>query len=71
MRKTMFRVPGIHCSACVMHLEGIEDQLPGVSRVNASYRNQSMEVEYDEQRVTVEQINRAAREIGYEAKPLP
>ena len=71
MLKTMFRVPGMHCSACVMQLEGIEDQLPGVRRVNASYRKQLMEVEYDEQRVTIEQISGAAHEIGYEAVPLP
>ncbi len=70
MRKTVFRVPGMHCSACVMHLEGIEDQLPGVKRVHASYRNQTMEVEYDEQRVTVEQIRGAADKIGYKVVPL-
>ncbi len=69
MQKTIFSVPGMHCSMCVMHLEGIEDELAGVKRVNANYRKQMMEVEYDEQRVTLEQIIAAAHELGYEATP--
>ena len=67
MVKQLFRVPDMHCSACVMRLEGIEDELQGVKRVTASYRKQQMEVEYDERLVTVEQIVAAAQRHGYRA----
>lgn len=67
MVKKLFRVSGMHCSACVMRLEGIEDDLLGVKRVTASYRKQQMEVEYDESQVTDTQIISTAKELGYEA----
>lgn len=67
MAKQVFRVPDMHCSACVMRLEGIEDELQGVKQVTASYRKQQMEVEYDERLVTVDQIIAAAKQHGYQA----
>lgn len=67
MAKKTFRVPDMHCTACVMRLEGIEDEMPGVKRVTASYRKQQMEVEYDEMQVTAQQIIAAAKKRGYEA----
>lgn len=70
MVKKIFRVPDMHCTACVMRLEGIEDELPGVKRVTASYRKQQMEVEYNEIEVTELQIMVAAKKRGYEAIPI-
>ena len=69
MAKQVFRVPDMHCSACVMRLEGIEDELPGITRISASYRKQQMEVEYDAAQVSVKQIVAAAKQHGYEAVP--
>ncbi len=67
MLKQVFRVPDMHCSACVMRLEGIEDELKGIQRVTASYRKQQMEVEYDEKQVNEQQIIAAAQKHGYQA----
>ena len=69
MIKKVFSVPDMHCSACVMRLEGIEDELAGIRRITASYRKQQMEVEYDETRVTDQQIVAAAQKHGYQAIP--
>ncbi len=63
--KQTFRVTDMHCSACVMRLEGLEDDLPGVKRIKASYQKQQMEVEYDEKRLSASQIVDAIRELGY------
>jgi copper chaperone CopZ len=70
MAKQVFRVPNMHCSACVMRLEGIEDELAGVKRVTASYRKQQLDVEYDEQRIGITEIIAAVQRHGYEAIPL-
>jgi copper chaperone CopZ len=67
MVKKLFRVPNMHCSACVMRLEGLEDELAGIKWVTASYRKQQMEVEYDEAQVTDQQIIAAVKKYGYEA----
>ena len=63
--KKIFRVADMECPNCAMHLEGLEDELPGVKRISASYKKQAMEVEYDEGQLSVEQIISAANAIGY------
>ncbi len=68
MKKT-FTVPDMECPNCAMHLEGLEDEIPGVSRISASYKKLVMEVEFDEKKVTVEQIIDAAVKIGYHPQP--
>ena len=63
--KTIFRVPDMNCPNCAMHLEGLEDEVPGIKHIAASYKKQTMEVEFDENMLTVEQIVTAANSIGY------
>jgi len=63
--KLVFRVPDMQCPNCAMHLEGLEDDLPGVKRVCASYKKQTMEVEFDETKLSVAQIIGAANARGY------
>ena len=70
MVKSAFQVPDMHCSSCVMRLEGIEDDLAGIRSVKASYVKQYMEVEYDERQVTEEQIILEAKHRGYQAIPV-
>ena len=64
MKKT-FHVPDMECPNCAMHLQNLEDDLAGVRRIDASYQKMSMDVEFDETQVSVEQIIQAANEIGY------
>ena len=70
MVKKIFRVADMHCTACVMRLESIEDLLPGIIQVTASYRKQQMEVAYDEALVDETQIIAAIKKQGYEATGL-
>jgi copper chaperone CopZ len=65
MVKQVFRVADMHCSNCVMRIEGLEDDLPGVQRVRASYKKQQVEVEYDETKVSDAQIVAAIQQMGY------
>jgi copper chaperone CopZ len=65
MIKEIFRVPDMHCSSCVMLLEGLGDYLPAVRHVKASYRKRQVEVEYDEARLTSAEIAAAIRKLGY------
>ena len=63
--KKTFRVPNMHCSACAMKLEGLEDDLPGVRSVLASYQKQSLIVEYDDSKVSEGEIRVAVEDLGY------
>jgi copper chaperone CopZ len=65
MVKRIFHVTDMHCTACVMHLEGLEDDLPGVKRARASYPKGQLEVEYDEKLLNTAQIVAAIQQLGY------
>jgi copper chaperone CopZ len=65
--KQTFKVADMHCSNCAMHLQELEDNLPGVKRVDASYLRQEMVVEYDDRQVTLEQIIAGVKQLGYTA----
>jgi copper chaperone CopZ len=70
MIKQTFSVE-MHCTACVMRLEGLEDDLPGVKRIRASYQKQQLDVDYDETQVTEAQIKAAASKMGYSLLATP
>ena len=69
MKKT-FQILDMHCANCSMRIESIEDDLPGVREVNASYHKGQMVIEYDEKLVMDEQIIAAVKKKGYQAVPV-
>lgn len=69
MLKKTFKVPDMTCSNCAMKIESLEDDLEGVKDINASYHKLEMVVEYDETKLTVEQIIAAVKKKGYTALP--
>jgi copper chaperone CopZ len=69
MLKKTYRVDGMHCSNCAMNLEGIEDDLPGIKQISASYQKGQMVVEFDEAKVSENQIIAAVEKRGYQALP--
>lgn len=68
MIKKTFRVRDMHCPNCAMTLEGIEDDLPGIRQISASYQKMQMTVEYDESQVSEAQILEAVKGKGYTAE---
>jgi copper chaperone CopZ len=69
MIKRTFKVPDMSCTNCAMKLESLEDTLDGVREVNASYHKLQMTIEYDENKLTDEQIIAAVKKKGYQAVP--
>lgn len=70
MIKRIFKVSDMTCSNCAMKLESLEDTLDGVKEINASYHKLEMIVEYDESKLTEEQIVLAIKKKGYTAVAL-
>ena len=66
-----YLAPAIHCASCAMLLEGLEDDLPGVIRINAEVRRQKVTVTFDPDQVQEEAILAAALAEGYELGPAP
>lgn len=69
MIKQTFKIPDMTCSNCAMKLESLEDSLEGVKEINASYHRLEMVIEYDEMKLSEEQIIAAVKKKGYQAIP--
>jgi copper chaperone CopZ len=67
MIKKTFQILDMTCANCAMKLESLEDTLDGVKEINASYHRLEMAVEYDESKLTDEQIIAAVKKKGYTA----
>ncbi|MFN8414278.1 MAG: cation transporter [Anaerolineales bacterium] len=67
MLKKTFKIPDMTCSNCAMKLESLEDSLDGVKEINASYHKLEMVIEFDESKLTDEQIVSAVKKKGYTA----
>jgi Cu+-exporting ATPase len=70
MTKKTFRVSDMYCVNCAIRIESLEDSLPGVRSVSASYKKGQMTVEYDETRLNESQIVAAVKRLGYTALML-
>lgn len=69
MEKREYRVPGMHCPNCKIRLEGLEDDLPGILKINASYHQQILRIEFDDRLVSESEIIQAANDRGYQLLP--
>lgn len=65
MSKQVFKVKGMHCSACVMTLEGLEDELAGIRSLKVSLHKQRAEIDYDESVISEDDIRKAFEREGY------
>ena len=52
-----------------MKIEALEDDLPGIKSISASYQKGRMVVEFDEMKISAEAIVAAVKKQGYTAIP--
>lgn len=65
--KTIFLIDGMECPSCAMKLEGIED-IEGVRGAQASYIKGHMVVNFDEDKISEDQISAEISRLGYTVK---
>ncbi|HNT54610.1 MAG TPA: cation transporter [Anaerolineaceae bacterium] len=65
MIKKIFRIANMECPACALRLEGLEDDLPGIQQINASYHKQTLMVAFDETVIREAEIVAAVGKLGY------
>ena len=65
MTDRTFNVPEMSCGHCKAAVEGELSKLSGVERSNADLEKGTVEVAYDEDRVSEEQLKGAIEDAGY------
>lgn len=67
--KQKFDVTGMTCSACSSRVEKCVRELDGVDQVSVNLLTNSMQVEFQEDKLSPEQISKAVEKAGYGAFP--
>ncbi len=62
----VLNVPAVSCNHCKMAIEGAVGQLEGVDRVEVDVADKSVTVDYQTDEVSLEAIEAAVQEEGYE-----
>jgi Cu+-exporting ATPase len=64
-----FRVSGMSCASCVVNIESVLGELPGVDRVDVSFGTERATVEFDPTRITPAELQAAVADAGYRLVP--
>ncbi|AVM69332.1 copper-translocating P-type ATPase [Lachnospiraceae bacterium oral taxon 500] len=70
MKKEKFDIMGMSCSACSAAVERTIRKMEGVAAVEVNLLANNMQVEYDEAKVSAQQMVAAIEKIGYGACPV-
>jgi copper chaperone len=65
MEHITLTAPDISCGHCVMTIEEEVGELPGVASVEANEATKQVEISFDRNRVSLEQIEAVMEEAGY------
>lgn len=66
-------VKGMTCTSCEEHIDHSVNELDGIINIHSSYENGKSEIEFDNTKTTIEEIEKAINKTGYkvvEAKPI-
>jgi copper ion binding protein len=67
--KVAFNVKGMSCGGCVNSIESTTRALVGVSSSHVDFSTGKAMIEYDDTKTTSAAIQKAIKNIGYEATP--
>ncbi|MBI2613399.1 MAG: heavy-metal-associated domain-containing protein [Candidatus Levybacteria bacterium] len=67
--KRKLKIEGMHCTSCAMNIDFDLEDLGGIKSVNTNYAKSETEVEFDEEKISVEQIVKSIENTGYKAQP--
>ncbi|MBY0123717.1 copper chaperone CopZ [Bacillus sp. S/N-304-OC-R1] len=68
MEKVTLQVAGMSCGHCVKAVEGAVGELAGVENVKVDLANGTVDVEYNANKATLDQIKEAIDDQGYDVK---
>lgn len=66
MKTVIIQVKGMMCGHCESRVTTALMNVPGISAVQASAKDNQVTCEFDETKITVKQIKDAIEDVGYE-----
>ncbi len=71
MKKTTLRSQELSCPSCVAKIEKALGAVDGVELAKVHFNTGRIEIEHDGTRASVDDLVKAVRSAGYEARPTP
>ncbi|HQD50259.1 MAG TPA: heavy metal translocating P-type ATPase [Defluviitaleaceae bacterium] len=68
MEKKQFDISGMTCAACARAVEKSVSKLDGIVEANVNFASEKLNVQYDENKLKIEQIIQAVEHAGYKAE---
>lgn len=69
MKKVIFKIIGMHCTACAMNIDGELEDTGKVKSSKTNYAKAHTEVEFDPKDITEKEIVEIIKKTGYTAQP--
>jgi len=60
----------MHCSSCAMTIDFDLEDIDGVKSSKTSYARQECSIEFEEGKITIDQLVETVKKTGYSAIPL-
>lgn len=70
MVKKKFKIIDMHCTSCAINIDFDLEDAAGIKQSKTSYAAAVCEVEFDEEKLSVQQIVKVIQKAGYSAIPL-
>lgn len=65
LKKKNFLTTGLHCRSCKTLIETEINVLPGVKSIKVDHQSGQTEIEYDESKISLDQIQKAIKSLNY------
>lgn len=66
--KKKLSIVGMHCSSCAMSIDMDLEDLDGIKEARTSYAKQESEVEFDHDKLNIQEVIAAIKKTGYTAQ---
>lgn len=67
VKKVALNIQGMHCGSCASGIQMVLQNTDGVLNASASYDTKKGEVEFDEEKTSINNIVEAIEQLGYKA----
>ncbi len=68
--KVAFKIDGMHCTSCSLNIDGLLEDLPGVSTAETSYAQGVTKIMYQPDQISVPKLKKQIESLGYTATLL-
>lgn len=65
--KKKLKIDGMHCTSCAMNIDMDLEDIEGIKTVRTSYARQECEVEFEEDKASIEIVIQTIQKTGYQA----